>query len=332
MPYTTKLTIENPSEFQNDYITKEFCIHSGHSIILVNSDMSSWLHLRIPFSYFLMPVFFFSLAISPNVSEKPLLWTFLIIHLFLYPASNGYNSYFDKDEKSIGGLKNPPPVKKSLYYLSLLFDAIAIVLGYIKINLTFAVMLLIYGLVSKAYSHPAIRLKKRAITGWIIAGIFQGLFTFVMCYIGINRFSFENIGKASVLVPGILSSIMLWANYPMTQIYQHEEDSKRGDVTLSLKLGVKGTFYFAAMMFVIATVGFVWYFNTFFQPKYSWIFLIALFPVVAYFLYWFIRALQNEEAVNYTHTMWLNFISATCLNTFFIYFFLDSTQIWQVFQ
>src|SRR6478609_11042643 len=99
---------------------------------------SSWLHLRIPFSYFLLPVFLFSLSVSPNITEKSLLWTFVIIHLFLYPASNGYNSYFDKDEKSIGGLKNPPPVNKSLYHTSLIFDAIAILLAYWKISFLFA--------------------------------------------------------------------------------------------------------------------------------------------------------------------------------------------------
>jgi hypothetical protein len=142
---------------------------------------SSWLHLRIPFSYFLLPVYLFSLAISPNPTEKAVLWSLLIIHILLYPASNGYNSYFDKDEGSIGGLKNPPPVNKGLYYLALLFDGLAIVLGLFAINITFALMLFVYGLASKAYSHPAIRLKKFPVTGWLVAGFFQGFFTFVMC-------------------------------------------------------------------------------------------------------------------------------------------------------
>jgi len=101
---------------------------------------SSWLHLRIPFSFFLLPVFLFSLSISPNLNGSRIFWVFIIVHFFLYPASNGYNSFFDKDEKSIGGLKNPPPVNKGLYYLSLSFDVIAVVLGYIKIGLLFAVM------------------------------------------------------------------------------------------------------------------------------------------------------------------------------------------------
>jgi len=278
--------------------------------------------LRIPFSYFLLPVYLFSVAISPNVSEDGLLWTFIIVHIFLYPASNGYNSYYDKDEKSIGGLKNPPPVNKGLYYLSLLFDIIAIILGFILINVTFSIMLLVYGLVSKAYSHPDIRLKKYPITGWLIAGLFQGLFTLVMCYIGINKYEIENIWKSSVLLPGALCSLMLWANYPMTQVYQHEEDGKRGDETFSRMLGIKGTFYFVGGVFSLVTIGFILYFSAFFSVKYALGFLIALFPVLLYFSYWFVKVRLDESKADYTHTMWLNFISSTSLNVFFLYIFL----------
>lgn len=293
---------------------------------------SSWLHLRIPFSYFLLPVFLFSLAISPNVTSSGLLWTFITGHFFLYPASNGYNSYFDKDEKSIGGLKNPPPVNKGLYFLSLLFDCAAIVLGFIFINLTFSLMLFIYGLVSKAYSHPSIRLKKLPVTGWLVAGLFQGLFTFLMCYIGINKFSPENVLSLKVLLPGMLSTVMLWANYPMTQIYQHEEDAARGDMTLSRMLGIRGTFYFVGGTFSLVTVGFVWYFIHFFSGSYAIPFLIALFPVAAYFCIWFLQTYRDETKADFGHTMRLNFISATCLNIFFTYLFMDSTHIIQLFQ
>ena len=292
---------------------------------------SSWLHLRIPFSYFLLPVYLFGLAISPNVSEVTLLWSFIIIHVFLYPASNGYNSYFDKDEKSIGGLKNPPPVNKGLYYLSLLFDGLALVLGFVFINITFAIMLFIYGLVSKAYSHPGVRLKKYPITGWFTAGLFQGLFTFVMSYIGINKYSLDNVLRPAVLIPGALCTLMLWANYPMTQIYQHEEDGKRGDETFSRMLGIRGTFYFVAGVFGMVSVGFFLYFKAFFSVTYALFFVAALFPVVLYFFYWFIRAYHDETKADYTHTMWLNFISATCLNAFFLYLFLYANNYYQLF-
>mgnify|MGYP001036172376 FL=1 len=294
--------------------------------------LSSWLHLRIPFSWFLLPVFLFSVAISPNLNPDRLLWVFLIIHLFLYPASNGYNSYFDKDEKSIGGLKNPPPVNKGLYCLALLFDAIAIVLGFLKISALFAGMLLVYGLISKAYSHPAIRLKKYAIIGWLITGLFQGFFTFLMCYAGLNNFDLDTILKPHVITPALLTTIMLMGNYPMTQVYQHEEDAKRGDRTLSLRLGIRGTFYFTALVFGLAVAGFFFYFSHYHKISYAWQFLMALSPTLFFFSYWFLQVRKNEAAANYSHTMWLNLISSTSLNLFFVWFFLDSSNILDAFN
>lgn len=291
---------------------------------------STWLHLRIHFSFFLLPIFLFSLPISPNFSGPRVLWVFLILHLFVYPASNGYNSYFDKDEKSIGGLRNPPPVNKGLHSLSLLLDLLAITLAYIKINTTFAVMVLVYGLVSKAYSHPSIRLKKYGWTSWIITGLFQGLFTFIACYVGINDYEISSALRKEILIPGILTSFMLWANYPLTQVYQHEEDSKRGDITLSAKLGITGTFYFAASVFTIAVGGFLFYLKFMFGEKYAWAFMVALLPVLLYFFYWFLLIMKSRKNADYTHTMRLNYVSGVCLNAFFLYLFLEKTQVTQL--
>jgi 1,4-dihydroxy-2-naphthoate octaprenyltransferase len=271
-----------------------------------------------------MPVYLFALGESPHLNQSRLVWSFLIVHLFLYPASNGYNSYFDKDEKSIGGLKNPPPVKKGLYFTALGFDAIAIILSYIKINALFAVMVFIYGLVSKAYSHPRIRLKKYALGGWLVAGLFQGLFTFVMCYVGINDFDIDDTLQPRVLFPAALTSVMLWGNYPMTQVYQHEEDTRHGDHTMSLMLGIRGTFIFVQAIFVLAAIGFVLYFRSFYRMDYGYAFLMALSPVVLFFLYWFYRVWRDESKANFSNTMRLNLISSTCLNAFFIYFLLSA--------
>ncbi len=293
---------------------------------------SSWLHVRIPFSYFLLPIFLFSVAISPNFNGPRLAWTFLILHFLLYPASNGYNSYFDRDEKSIGGLKHPPPVSKGLYFLALSMDALAVILGYIFINSTFALMLLVYGLVSKAYSHPSIRLKRYAITGWLVTGLFQGLFTFVMCYVGINDFGIETALSTRVIFPGILTSLMLWANYPLTQVYQHEEDSRRGDRTLSLMLGVNGTFYFSAVFFTVSASAFFMYLKIEFALGYALFFLASLAPVLVFFLYWLFRVGRDQSRANYQNAMALSLISSTCLNAYFIFLFLDSSQVAQVIK
>src|SRR5688572_20998916 len=49
--------------------------------------------LRIPFSLFLAPVYLLALSQAAHPTPEKALYTFLIIHLLVYPASNGYNSY-----------------------------------------------------------------------------------------------------------------------------------------------------------------------------------------------------------------------------------------------
>ncbi|MBX7124861.1 MAG: UbiA family prenyltransferase [Cyclobacteriaceae bacterium] len=289
---------------------------------------STLLHLRFAFSFFLLPIFLFALSISPNFTEKGIVWTFLILHLLVYPASNGYNSYFDKDEQSIGGLKNPPPVNKSLYFVSLLLDALALWFAF-SLSTTFGFMVLLYGSVSKAYSHPAIRLKKLPYTGWVVTGLFQGCFTVMMCYGAINGYDWSQLLTLKICWAGIAASLMLWANYPLTQVYQHEEDQKRGDYTMSLKLGLNGTFIFSGLFFALAAFGFCAFFLHFYQSRHAWAFLVAMSPAVAFFTWWTIRVKGDARQANYNNAMWMNLIAAICLNTFFVWLFLDVSQLMQ---
>jgi 1,4-dihydroxy-2-naphthoate octaprenyltransferase len=288
---------------------------------------STLLHLRIPFSFFLLPIFLFALAVSPNLILQRLTWIFVILHLLVYPASNGYNSYFDKDEKSIGGLRNPPPVFTALYWVSLLLDVIALVLAVVYVSIDFAVMIFIYGLISKAYSHPAVRLKKRPILGWLATGFFQGFFIFLACYMALNKMDLASALQAQVVWPAVLTSLMLWANYPMTQVYQHEEDGKRGDRTLSIVLGVRGTFLFTAGFFALATVGFVLYFLRYYSDRQALAFLLSLTPVLFYFGFWFLRVLRNQARADFIHAMWLNVLSAASLVGFFAWLLFDTRNV-----
>src|SRR5690554_1103325 len=262
--------------------------------------LSNWLHLRIPFSFYLMPVFVFALAFVPEVALGRTLWIFVTLHLFLYPSSNGYNSYYDKDEESIGGLKNPPKVTKGLYYLSHLFLLMALALG-LTINWAFFSMLLVYSLVSMAYSHPWIRLKKYPYVSWWIAGFFQGFFAFIMVYTGLKATGWESFLLTDVVIPAFLTTLLLWSAYPLTQVYQHGEDSRRGDRTLSLKLGIEGTFAFSSIWFMISGVAFSWYFLAEREQAWAlWGFLAAMAPVMVYFLIWFYFVrLYPEKYANY---------------------------------
>jgi len=280
-------------------------------------NRSTWLHLRIPFSFFLLPVFLFALAVEPEFNTWKAGVMFILLHFFLYPASNGFNSYFDQDEDSIGGLEHPPPVHRQLYTVSLWLDLIAL-LGALLINWQIMVMLLIYGLISKAYSHPSVRLKKYPITGWLAAGIFQGAFTFLAVFMAVHEVTWTEWSQQKILFPAMLATALLWGSYPMTQVYQHEEDGRRGDLTISRMLGIRGTFIFTALVFLVANLGFLYYFYSYHSWVWALAFQASLAPVLGYFFYWMRQVWQHEHNADYHRTMRLNLISSSCLNLFFL--------------
>ena len=263
-----------------------------------------------------------ALAVSEKIDQGKLWISFVILHLLVYPASNGYNSYFDKDENSIGGLKNPPKVSKELYSVSIAMDIVALI-GAFAISLEFALMIFIYGAISKAYSHPSIRLKKYPVIGWLAAGIFQGYWTFILSYIALTNTNLADVWVSSVQIPGALSTFLLLGSYPMTQIYQHDEDTKRGDITISKKLGILGTFHFTAVAFLFSSTGFFYFFMKEFSLNAALLFGVAMFPVLTYFSYWYLQVRKNTLAANFSSTMRLNFISALMLNSYFIYLWLS---------
>jgi hypothetical protein len=56
---------------------------------------------------------------------------FFILHLLVYPASNGYNSYMDRDTGPIGGIKNPLQPTRQLFYTTVLLDITAVLLSFL---------------------------------------------------------------------------------------------------------------------------------------------------------------------------------------------------------
>ncbi len=54
-----------------------------------------------------MPVYWFALSQVNKINWYDAILIFIILHVFVYPASNGYNSFMDRDTGSIGGIKHP---------------------------------------------------------------------------------------------------------------------------------------------------------------------------------------------------------------------------------
>ena len=280
---------------------------------------STLLHLRIPFSIFLLPIFFMALIPIQYINSR-ILPVFIIFHILLYPASNGFNSFFDRDEGPIGGLANPPPVNISLLIVSLLFDLLAIVWAYL-ITPEFALLAFIYGLGSKLYSWDRIRIKRLPIVGWIWTGLGQGIFTFLAMAAVLGGRGFFSLDAATYRVSFLVTAFILGI-YPLTQVYQHEEDALRGDMTISRLLGVRGTFILSASFLSVAMAGiFFWLYRA---EGFFWasIFVAVQLPSMIYFVFWAVGVFRDERRATHKSAMSMNIIASTLISSFFICFLI----------
>jgi 4-hydroxybenzoate polyprenyltransferase len=250
------------------------------------------------------------------VNNSHALVVFLILHLLVYPASNAYNSYFDKDESSIALIKNPPKVDRSLYITAISLEWFGVLLSFL-VNWQFALGVIIYNLLSKAYSHPSVRLKKYPIISFLVVFIFQGGFIYLLCF-----YAFADVFygfTADAFLAAIICSCLIGASYPLTQVYQHEEDFKRGDKTLSLLVGIKGSFLFSGIVFLISlSLMFLYWFRQN-QLVNFYVFAALSLPILVYFIWWFKQVLKDKANANYKNAMQMTLISGVVMLFYFFW-------------
>ncbi|TAF46144.1 MAG: ubiquinone biosynthesis protein UbiA [Sphingobacteriales bacterium] len=274
------------------------------------------LHLRLPFSVLLLPVYVFAISQTTNLNVLNALLVFVVWHLLVYPASNAYNSYFDKDEGSIALLKNPPKIQRNLYHLAVTLEWLGVALAAI-VSWHFAFCVLLYNVLSKAYSNPKIRLKKYPIVSFLVVFVFQGWFIYVATYYAVgNIYTGFN---AMVFLAGLVCSCLIGASYPLTQVYQHAEDGKRGDKTLSILLGIRGSFLFSGGIFFLGFGLMRLYWQQAQQLLNFYVFGVITLPVLGFFSWWFWQVLKNEAAASYQNMMRTTVISATVLLVYFLW-------------
>lgn len=267
--------------------------------------------LRFHFSFFLLPVYVFALSQSKQIDAIQAILIFIILHLLVYPASNGYNSYMDRDTGPIGGIRSPREPTKQLYVVTIILDLFAILLSFF-VSIPFALGIALYIAASKAYSSRSIRLKRYPVTGYLVVVIFQGALTFYLVYANVqngNTIPYLQMAAASLLIGGF---------YPLTQVYQHDADKADGVTTLSLMLGYKGTFIFTAIIYLFA---FLFLYFIFYQQDELINFIIlmvALFPVLIYFFSWAMKVWKDEREASFKNTMRMNLLASLCINIAFI--------------
>ena len=270
--------------------------------------------LRFHFSFFLLPVFLFAISQIPVVNWRITFFVFFVLHLLVYPASNGYNSYMDRDETPIGGLKKPMQPTRQLFRISLLMDVIALVISLI-ISKVLALGILFYIIASRAYSYRSIRLKQYPVIGFLTVFIFQGAVIFFIVYYACSA----NKPAVAPIIPCFVSSLLIGALYPLTQIYQHEADKKDGVITISYILGKRGSFILSGLLFISATALLYYYFVAIHQQNNFFFFLIFTAPVVLFFCYWMLGVWRNTAAANFKNSLIMNVVAMLCTSGYFTF-------------
>ncbi len=191
----------------------------------------------------------------PAIAAAPIRGDLLAGMLAFVVGLNGgtlaVNSAFDRDRGDITYLARPPAPPRGLAG----FGLILMIAG-LAVALTLpGKFLLAYGVcaaLSLAYSVPPVRLKAVAGMDWLVNFLGFGFLTpyagWALAGAGLSTRGLLLLGSFAALYGGL---------YPLTQLYQREEDRSRGDRTTAVALGVTGTFTLSLTTMGVASLGFL---------------------------------------------------------------------------
>ena len=209
--------------------------------------------------------------------------TALIIWVvFLNGGTLAINSVFDRDEGDIGYLNAPPPLPRYLLH----FSAALLVGGQLlalRLPAGFQIAYAICFAMSILYSVPPFRFKAVAGVDWVINMWGFGTLTPYAAWAATGRPL--DVGHGLVL----LAFCPLFAGlYPLTQLYQFDEDRRRGDRTLALILGMRASLIVAIACVALA-FGLLGWAAVLLRARAAWALLVPFATWVAVLLPWLAR-------------------------------------------
>jgi 4-hydroxybenzoate polyprenyltransferase len=198
-------------------------------------------HLRLPFQLVLAPIF---LVGALSAGHRPaFFWIvpFLAVHAGLYGGATVFNSYYDRDRGPIAFMKRPVPVSRTLRDLALTLEVLA-VLVLLVIDVGAGILGAALLAMGCAYSHPRPRWKASAVGGLAAVALGQGAGAVYLGYLATGG---ALLPPASTHLCAAGAALVVAGLFPLTQVYQIEEDRRRGDRTLPVRAGWRRTFAIA---------------------------------------------------------------------------------------
>ena len=202
------------------------------------------IHLRLHYQLLVLPGgYLLGGLFAPELATTTFVLQFFAVHVLLNGGVTAYNSWCDEDEGPIGGLERPPPMTPWMGPAALLVQAaglpLAWPLGGAYVGLWLATMVL-----SVCYSARPLRWKGHPLLSLVAVGVGTGTNTFLMGYLAAGGPGLD----ATILAAALGVALLLLALYPASQVYQIEEDGRRGDRTFAVAFGLPGVrrFFLAA--------------------------------------------------------------------------------------
>jgi len=252
-------------------------------------------HLRLPFQLALSVVVFWGVVWSGGTLSLRFLWVWLAWTVALSGGATAYNSYFDRDEGPVGGLRRPPKVRPSMLWLSLALQ-LAGVLGLAALARWEDVAVYAVGaLVFFAYSTPGIRTKRRPWRATATVALGSGALASLAGSLAAGGGPNLGMSSAALFIAGF---------YPLTQLGQIDEDRRRGDRTFAVALGRNASFLWAGMVLPLACALNLWRVGV--GSAAGLVLLLGLVPVAIAGGIWWRRAPLDATAV----ADWMAYASA----------------------
>lgn len=191
------------------------------------------MHLRLHYQLFILSgPYLLGGLYAPGIDWPLFVSQFFVVQILLFGGATAFNSFWDRDTGPVGGLRHPPPMAPwmrwgalGLQWAGLIFS---VPMGWTYLGL-YTVSLILFWL----YSTPWARWKADPHLSLLAVGVSTGLNPFLLGHLAAGG-ALDGV----LVLAGMGAGSMIVSMYPVSQVFQIEDDACRKDVTFAVAYGV----------------------------------------------------------------------------------------------